>query len=117
MPNLPLQYDLVIYSGVTFRREFAWKPDGVIAQDFTGWQGRTRIGDARAALVELTDTNAGMTLSSAGQIVVTMTPVQTGLLPTGPHAYQLDLIDPVGDVTRFMRGRVQVVTDVGPLAL
>jgi hypothetical protein len=113
--TLPLQYDLMIYSGATLHREFRWKPDGITGQDFTGWHGRARIGSAQAALIELTDDNAGVQLSNAGQIVLAMTPDQTASLPTGVFAYQLDLIGTAGDVTRFLRGRLQVVTDVGPL--
>lgn len=114
--TLPLQYDLVIYSGASFRREFVWKPDGITVQDFTGWHARARIGAPQAARIELTDANAGVLLSAAGQIVMRMTPEQTASLPTGVYAYQLDLLGPDGDVTRFLRGRLQVVTDVGPLA-
>lgn len=115
--TLPLQLDLVVYSGASYSgRPFVWKPDGTNPQDFTGWTGRARIGDPNAALIELTDADGGVQLSSTGQITLAMTPTQTAGLPVGPYAYQLDLIDPSGAVIRFSRGRLTVVLNVGPPA-
>lgn len=114
--TLPLSYALTVYSGTTFRKEFVWKPDGAAPQDFTGWAGVMRIGaPGQTAMSQLSSTGGGVTLSSTGQIVLAMTPAQTSLLPDGTYAYTLDLIDPDGAITRFLRGRIEFQTDVKAL--
>jgi hypothetical protein len=111
--TLPLDYALVVYSGTNFRREFRWLPDGVTGMDFTGWSATMPIGfpGAIGALI-LTDTNGGIILSSTGQIIINLQPVDTILLKPGVVNYNLDLTDPDGYVRRFLRGRISVVQDV-----
>jgi len=111
--SLPLNYEIVVYSGTSYRREFRWLPDGANAIDFTGWAATMLVGQQLApADVELTDTNAGITLTSIGQIIIEMTPFQTAALSPPIAYYNLDLIEPDGFVRRFLRGRVSVVVDV-----
>ncbi len=112
--NLPLDYDIVIYSGTSYRREFRWLPDGKNPIDFTGWTSVMRIGPQRAqADVELSTENGGVTLSN-GRVIILMTPAQTMLPKNVITYYNLDLIQPDGFVRRFLRGRVSVVVDVMP---
>lgn len=110
--TLPLDYDIVVYSGTSYRREFRWLPDGIVPKDFTGWQALMLVGQSGvAAQVQLTET-AGIELSTDGQIVVNMTPEQTAQLKPPLGYYNLDLIEPGGFVRRFLRGRVSIVVDV-----
>lgn len=115
MATLPLTYELTAYTSTTFRREFRWLPGGTTPQDFTGWDGYLRIGPAAGnALIELNKTNGGLVLTATGQIIVAMLPSDTATLRPAVYAYNLDLIDMAGTVTRFMRGRFEVIRDVGP---
>lgn len=113
--TLPLDYEMAVYNGTTFHREFRWLPDGTTAMDFTGWTGSMIIGapQSRTALLTLDSDNGGVLLSSGGQIVLIMTPAQTAALPTGVLSYSLDLTAEDGTITRFLRGRLSVVTDAG----
>ncbi len=111
--SLPLEMELVIYAGATFHREFRWLPAGQAALDFTDWSATMLIGPSRGtALVALTSDNGGITLTGTGQILLTLPPAGTKALPNGQYTYVLDLTDPAGFVTRFMRGRISVVHDV-----
>lgn len=115
MATLPLSYELTAYTSTTFRREFRWLPGGTDPQDFTGWDAYLRIGPAAGtALAELNVTNGGLVLTATGQIIAVMLPSDTATLRPGVYAYNLDLIDMSGTVTRFMRGRFEVIRDVGP---
>lgn len=113
--TLPLDYEMVVYSGTTFKREFRWLPDGSAALDFTGWTASMLVGlpMSKIPVLTMTTANSGVTLSSGGQIVLTMTPAQTASLRPGEMIYSLDLTDNAGGVTRFLRGRLSVVNDVG----
>jgi len=111
--TLPLSYDLTIYSGTSYRREFRWLPDRVNPIDFTGWAATMLIGQQLAAAdVELSTDNGGIVLSNVGQIIIEMTPFQTKALKPPVAYYNVDLTEPDGFVRRFMRGRVSVVVDV-----
>lgn len=112
--TLPLDYDIVLYSGTSYRREFRWLPDGVLPMDFTGWHAQMRFGQPQMpATVQLSDTTGGVGLSNTGRIIITLTPSQTAaLLPSVLVYYNLDLTEPNGFVRRFLRGRVSVVRDV-----
>lgn len=111
--SLPLDYDIVVYSATSYRREFRWLPDGVNPLDFTGWTARMLVGQAlNVATLELSDTNGGITLTTDGRIIVLMTPAQTASLGKSIAFYNLDLTQPDGFVRRFLRGRVSVVVDV-----
>lgn len=110
---LPLNYDITIYAGTSYRREFRWLPDGTDPVDFTGWSAMMLIGQSQnVADVELSDANGGITLTPAGQIIVEMTPFQSAALHPPVAYYNLDLTEPDGFVRRFLRGRVSVVVDV-----
>lgn len=111
--TLPVEYDLTIYSGATFRIEFRWLPDGNDPQDFTGWAGTMRLGNQRQALATLTSGSGGVIMSATGQVILTMLPSITAGLPSGSYSYNVDLTDPAGTVTRFLRGQVKVIKDVG----
>lgn len=115
--TLPLTYELVIYSGTTFRREFRWLPDGAAALDFSDWTATLRIGPQQGtALIELSTSNGGVLLTQSGQIILSVSPAQTASLRPGVLAYNLDLTDPNGFVLRFLRGRVSIIADVGPVS-
>jgi hypothetical protein len=112
--SLPLDYDIVIYAGTSYQREFRWLPDGTNPIDFTGWTAMMLIGQPRnvADLELTTDPGNGITLTSLGQIVISMTPATTVVLQSSTTFYNLDLTQPDGFVRRFLRGRVSVIIDV-----
>ncbi len=114
--TLPVDYGLVIYTGTTFRREFRWLPDGSAALDFTDWSASLMIGvqGSRTPMVSLTsDPGGGIELSTTGQIVVTLPPAVTSTLKPGSFYDWLDLTGTAGTVLRFLRGRVDIITDSG----
>jgi hypothetical protein len=111
--TLPLAYDITVYSGTSYRREFRWLPDRVNPIDFTGWSAVMLLGQQLSvADVELTSDNGGIELTSSGQIIIWMTPFQTKALKPPVSYYNMDLTEPDGFVRRFMRGRISVVVDV-----
>lgn len=111
--GLPLDYDIVIYAGTSYRREFRWLPDGATTMDFTGWDAHMYIGQPlNVADVELNVTGGELLLTNDGQIVITMDPTRTASLLRSTTWYNLDLTEPDGFVRRFLRGRVSVVFDV-----
>lgn len=111
--GLPLDYDIVIYAGTSYKREFRWLPDGVTPMDFTGWDGHMFIGQPlNVADMELNTVTGEVAFTSDGRIVILMSPTRTAQLVASTTWYNLDLTQPDGFVRRFLRGRVSVVFDV-----
>lgn len=111
--TLPLDYELIVYSGTNYHREFRWLPDGVTPADLTGWSAVMPIGPINGDPTLLLSTfDASITVSLIGQIIIDMTPAQTATLTPGVTHYNIDLTDLTGYVRRFMRGRISVVQDV-----
>lgn len=123
--SLPLEIDMTIYVGTTFRREWRWQPNGDEYQDFTGWSALMLVGpQGGTAITELTEFD-GIQLTTQGQIVVTIPAVVTGTYAGADPIYSavaerdvaslyysLDLTDPAGFVLRFARGRLDLIVDV-----
>ncbi len=110
--SLPLDYDIVVYAGTSYRREFRWLPDGVNPLDFTGWGALMLLGSPGSPADVTLSERYGITLSTTGQIIINLTPSDTIKLKPPVGYYNLDLIEPGGFVRRFLRGRVSVVVDV-----
>ena len=111
---MPLTYDIVVYSGTSYRREFRWLPDGINPVDFTGWDAVMRSVSSSAAQLELTPANGGITLSTAGRSSPHHPDADRALKAGQSSIYNLDLTEPDGFVRRFPARRVSVVVDVRP---
>lgn len=109
--TLPLSIDLTVYSGTSYERRFRWKPAGV-AQDFTDWTARMRIGVHRGPATTELSTPTDIALGTDGLITIDLSPAVTAHLPAGTSFYQLDLIDPTGEILRFLRGRLMLIRDL-----
>ncbi len=112
--SLPIDHELVVYVGTDTLREYRWLPDGATPQDFTGWSARIHIAPVRGACeLHLTTDNSEVTLSSDGLISFRLSAAQSRALITPSPIYALDLKDPDEVITRFVRGRVTLVRDIG----
>ncbi len=108
--SLPVEYTITAYTGATFQRIFRWLPDGVTPASFQGWSATMLVGPNQGkALLSATPA-----LQSDGRIVVRLSAAQTAPLRAGTYSYVVDLIDPDGNVIRFLRGGLQVIKDVTP---
>lgn len=97
---------LRVDQGATFREVFDWQDANGAAVDLTGWTARMQIRRSPGDTVLATpDISLG---GVAGTVTVHLTDAQTAALPTGRSVYDLDLVAPGGDVTRFLRGNVYV---------
>jgi len=111
--SLPATVDLTIYQGATFLQSFRWLI-GTTGKDLTGWTGRMQIrskpGDP-VAIVSLT-TGAGITLDASGNIVVRIEATTSTAITARGGQYDLELVAPSGDVTRFVQGKVTFSPEV-----
>jgi len=114
----PVDVELTVHPGASFRREFRWLPDGDDAQDLTGYTATLLIGPARgrAAYTLTSAPGGGISLGADGLISVVLHAEETADMTGGAWRYVIDLRAPDGTVTRLLRGRLIVVNDVGAAA-
>ncbi|MEQ4716096.1 hypothetical protein [Nonomuraea sp. B19D2] len=107
-------YRLTLDQGATFRRVLRWLK-GESPVDLTGFSARMEIRDKAGGslLYRLDTTNGGISLGGAEGTVILHLPAATSAAwswRTG--VYDLELIEPNGDVTRLIQGGVQINPEV-----
>lgn len=111
------KHDIVIEQGATFRRVITWKDSAGTPINLTGYtakmQVRERVRDSDVVL-ECSTANGRITLGgSAGTITIVAQDEVTALLAEMPKAvYDLELTSSGGEVTRLLRGSVEIVAEV-----
>jgi hypothetical protein len=111
------KHDIIIEQGATFRRVITWKDSAGVPINLTGWsakmQVRERVRDGDVVL-ECSTANGRITLGgTAGTITIVAQDEVTALLPEMPKAvYDLELISGGGEVTRLLRGQVEIAPEV-----
>lgn len=110
--------DLTIDKGSTFRYSFVrkYKATGLVV-DMTGYTARMQIRQSYAAetpLAELTTENGGIVIDgAAGRVSLYLSNTATAAITaTAPARYDVELIAPNGDVTRFVEGAVLFTGEV-----
>ena len=114
--DLPLK----IKQGATFTRGFNWHLPGPIVDgkrtpgdpyDLTGWTARMQIRKKQGAeiLLEATTENGRLILGGAtGRVTMRFDAQATSALTSKSGEYDLELIDPDGNVFILLEGRVTV---------
>lgn len=118
----PTRLDFTIRRGSTLRRSITWYSDPVWKDrreteldtdnstpvDLTGYTARMQIRDARTQQIlvqELTTLNGGITLGTVdGKITFFMSDADTQAVVEDENVYDLELIQPGGDVIPFLAG-------------
>lgn len=100
--------------GSTFRRTLVYK----IARrpvDLTEWDARMQVRETHSAtstLANLTVGNGGLTLGgSAGTITIYISHEDTSNIRAGNYVYDLELVEPNGDVMRLVEGKFTVTPE------
>jgi hypothetical protein len=111
------KHDIIIEQGATFRRVITWKDANGTAINLTGYtakmQVRERVGSSTVVL-ECSSANGRITLGgSAGTItIVAQDEITAPLTPMPKAVYDLELTSAGGEVTRLLRGGVEIVPEV-----
>ena len=114
----PQQIDLTIYQGATFKREWTVSrvSDGA-PYSLTGWTGRMHIRPKKTSdilFIELTTENGGVEIETTleeSKYTIYISSVQTAALQL-KGVYDLELIDPQGEVIRIQEGKVLLSMEV-----
>lgn len=111
------KHDIIIEQGATFRRVITWKDSAGNPINLSGYsakmQVRERLRDSDVVL-ECSTANGRITLGgSAGTITVVAQDEVTTTLPEMPKGvYDLELTSSGGEVTRLLRGSVEIIGEV-----
>ena len=115
---IPAKINLTIYQGTTFKKEFQWligtPPTPV---DITGYTFRMQIREKIKDpdfLVELTTENSKIVITTPveGRFSLIVSHIETSLMDFKTAVYDLEVISPSGEVSRFCEGSVQISPEV-----
>jgi hypothetical protein len=104
-------YDLYIEQGATFRRTLTVKAAGV-AVPLTGYTARAQIRAKAADAAVLHEITCTIPTPANGQIVMLITDEDTAAFTWKTGVWDLELETPTGDVTRLLKGSVEVDPEV-----
>ena len=117
----PINIDLTIYQGATFRRKWSvTRTSDNSPYSMTSWTARMQIRAKKkddTFLLELTTTETDdgvITLENTideSTITIYISPATTAALTSG-GVYDLELVDTGGDVVRIMEGKVTLSLEV-----
>lgn len=112
--SLAVVYRLQIDQGATFRRALRWlRQDAPV--NLTGYTARMEIRDKVGGTVlhRLDTANGGITLGGAdGTIMLHIAADVSAAWSWRTGAYDLELVEPTGDVIRLVQGGVQISPEV-----
>lgn len=106
--------NLKIKQGATYRKKYVWSAGGVPV-DMTGWKGRMQIRretKSKTYITELTTENGGIRLTANGEIDLYISDEDTAMFVFEEAVYDLELVQPDGDVIRRLEGSVRLSDEV-----
>ncbi len=111
-------YNWTIEQGVTLDKTFTWKDENGVGIDITNYSIRMQVRPTKEASTILLDLDNGakggiaITDAANGIFKITRSAAQTAALETGAYAYDLEMEDVAGVVTRLVEGDFKVVGEV-----
>lgn len=123
----PIEKNLTIYQGATFFYGFQLQiknDTSVVPLDLNGWTARMQIREkikSDAVAAELTTENGGIVFEEEhdeeGQLIesrvhLVLHPPQTNALTLTRGVYDLEMVDPIGNVGRILQGAVTIIPQV-----
>lgn len=123
----PLEKNFTIYQGATFFHGFQLQINNngaVTPLDLTNWSARMQIREktsSSAVAAELTTENGGIVFEEdrdgEGQLIesrvhLVLHPPQTDALTLKRGVYDLEMVDPLGNVGRILQGAVTIIPQV-----
>lgn len=116
MTHMAGRYDMTCLKGATFEEILTWKDANRDPVDLSGYTARMQVRlTARApeVLIGLTTENGRIQLGGAnGTVTLKIAASDTVTFPSTPHAYDLELEDSDGRVTRLVEGIFNIKSNV-----
>lgn len=109
-------YDLLIEQGATLVKPLVWKDSTGTPVDNTGYTARLQVRPHKSSttvIVEASTDNGYITMGGAdGSILIEIPADITAAITATRGAYDLELTDPTGVVTRLLEGGVEISKEV-----
>jgi hypothetical protein len=110
----PAEVDLCLPQGQTWDNSIVWEADDV-AVNLTGWTTRMMLrtsAEAASPTVSLSTATNTMTALSNGTISLVYSAVSSAAITAATYLYDLEVVDPSGNVRRLMQGRAVVSREI-----
>jgi hypothetical protein len=115
MATPPINATLLIHQGTTWRKR--WRitdPDTGTPRDLTEWSARAQVrADHSADSVVLAEwLDDTVTCDADGYVTITVSPAVSSAWTWRDGMYDVELVDPAGQVARIAQGAVRVSPEV-----
>ena len=109
-------YDFEIEQGSDFVLAFSRKDDVGDVIDMTGFLARMQVRRSVSSpdiLLALTTEDGRLVVDGAlGRVTITLTAAVTAAIDWRKGVYDIEIIDPVGGVSRLMAGKIEISREV-----
>jgi hypothetical protein len=114
MATPPVHATLVIHQGATYQKQ--WRitdPTTGTPRDLTEWTARGHIRADIADTATLHEfTGSAISCSADGYVTITVAPATSSAWTWRDAVYDIELVDPAGQVARIAQGAVRVSAEV-----
>ena len=108
--------DLIIDKGSTYKKTFTYQTANRTPIDLTGYTARMQARksyNSTNAIIDLTTENGGISIIALeGKISLYISSIETSAIGEASGVYDLELIAPNGDISKFIRGTVRFPEEV-----
>lgn len=106
--------DLLIPQGATYRHVFAYVDSANAPVDITGYTARMQIRATISATAKLYESAGGDFVINgvAGEVILTIASATTTAWTWATGVYDIEIVSPLGEVTRLIKGKVKVDPEV-----
>lgn len=108
--------DLIIPKGETYRKTFLYQDTDRNAIDLTGYTARMQVREnysSTTTVLDLTTENGGIEITALdGKVYLFVDDATTSAITVSSGVYDLELIDTMNYVTKFIRGSIRFPEEV-----
>lgn len=111
----PGKYNFICPQGSTFSKQLTWKIDNdlVNLESYTARMQVREKHSSRVAIVDINTENGGITLGGEeGTISLYISDEQTENIIAKDYVYDLEIVEPSGNVYRIIEGKFLVTPEV-----
>jgi hypothetical protein len=109
-------YDFVLEQGTTLNKSFVWKSSDGIVIPLTGYTARMQVRTSQSSpdiLLSLSTSDGTIVITpNDGKVTLSLTPTATSAITWRRGKYDLEIVSPLGVVTRLLSGTIEVSREI-----
>lgn len=108
-------HNFTIQQGSQWSKPIVWADEDDVPVDITDWSARMHIrrrASDDTAIAELASPDQITVGTTDGAVTLALTTAATAALPAIEGVYDLEMVDPSGEATRILEGKMHITSEV-----